>query len=141
MHWVEMLPDTQTPSWLGLPSNAERVLLTTQGTLQLILFIIIICSMVFCHIDRTITCLDASSSLHLFRFHVSRRPIINHLSLYSSVFAVILTGRLNAARDHDLILLRLLWAEYCVCVWWQDCVLAVLGSHLYFTISFLWYCK
>ncbi|XP_061071720.1 cytoplasmic dynein 1 heavy chain 1 isoform X1 [Conger conger] len=32
MHWVEMLPDTQTPSWLGLPSNAERVLLTTQGT-------------------------------------------------------------------------------------------------------------
>ncbi|XP_063040383.1 cytoplasmic dynein 1 heavy chain 1 isoform X1 [Engraulis encrasicolus] len=31
MHWVEMLPDTQTPSWLGLPSNAERVLLTTQG--------------------------------------------------------------------------------------------------------------
>uniref|UniRef100_A0A8C7FEC4 Cytoplasmic dynein 1 heavy chain 1 n=1 Tax=Oncorhynchus kisutch TaxID=8019 RepID=A0A8C7FEC4_ONCKI len=32
MHWVEMLPDTQTPSWLGLPSNAEKVLLTTQGT-------------------------------------------------------------------------------------------------------------
>ncbi|KAL6478123.1 hypothetical protein MHYP_G00139580 [Metynnis hypsauchen] len=32
MHWVEMLPDTQTPSWLGLPSNAERVLLATQGT-------------------------------------------------------------------------------------------------------------
>lgn len=31
MHWVEMLPDTQTPSWLGLPSNAERVLLATQG--------------------------------------------------------------------------------------------------------------
>lgn len=34
MHWVEMLPDTQTPSWLGLPSNAEKVLLTTQGTTQ-----------------------------------------------------------------------------------------------------------
>lgn len=34
MHWVEMLPDTQTPSWLGLPSNAEKVLLTTQGMLQ-----------------------------------------------------------------------------------------------------------
>uniref|UniRef100_A0A6Q2XKD4 Cytoplasmic dynein 1 heavy chain 1 n=1 Tax=Esox lucius TaxID=8010 RepID=A0A6Q2XKD4_ESOLU len=32
MHWVELLPDTQTPSWLGLPSNAEMVLLTTQGT-------------------------------------------------------------------------------------------------------------
>ncbi|MEQ2219816.1 hypothetical protein XENOCAPTIV_024743 [Xenoophorus captivus] len=31
MHWVELLPDTQTPSWLGLPSNAEKVLLTTQG--------------------------------------------------------------------------------------------------------------
>ncbi|MGH0183385.1 UNVERIFIED_CONTAM: hypothetical protein FKN15_012033, partial [Acipenser sinensis] len=33
VHWVEMLPDTQTPSWLGLPSNAEKVLLTTQGIL------------------------------------------------------------------------------------------------------------
>ncbi|XP_028677485.1 cytoplasmic dynein 1 heavy chain 1 isoform X2 [Erpetoichthys calabaricus] len=31
VHWVEMLPDTQTPSWLGLPPNAEKVLLTTQG--------------------------------------------------------------------------------------------------------------
>ncbi|XP_073494500.1 cytoplasmic dynein 1 heavy chain 1 isoform X2 [Phyllobates terribilis] len=31
VQWVEMLPDTQTPSWLGLPNNAERVLLTTQG--------------------------------------------------------------------------------------------------------------
>lgn len=37
MHWVEMLPDTQTPSWLGLPSNAEKVLLTTQGMLLLLL--------------------------------------------------------------------------------------------------------
>lgn len=36
MHWVEMLPDTQTPSWLGLPSNAEKVLLTTQGMFGLI---------------------------------------------------------------------------------------------------------
>lgn len=34
MHWVEMMPDTQTPSWLGLPSNAEKVLLTTQGMPQ-----------------------------------------------------------------------------------------------------------
>ncbi|XP_023254112.1 cytoplasmic dynein 1 heavy chain 1-like [Seriola lalandi dorsalis] len=40
MHWVEMLPDTQTPSWLGLPSNAEKVLLTTQGMLQPVVFII-----------------------------------------------------------------------------------------------------
>ncbi|XP_069594120.1 cytoplasmic dynein 1 heavy chain 1 isoform X2 [Ranitomeya imitator] len=31
VQWVEMLPDAQTPSWLGLPNNAERVLLTTQG--------------------------------------------------------------------------------------------------------------
>ncbi|KAM9294157.1 cytoplasmic dynein 1 heavy chain 1 [Gastrophryne carolinensis] len=31
VQWVETLPDTQTPSWLGLPNNAERVLLTTQG--------------------------------------------------------------------------------------------------------------
>lgn len=33
MNWVEVLPDTQTPSWLGLPSNTEKVLLTTQGML------------------------------------------------------------------------------------------------------------
>lgn len=32
IQWVELLPDTQTPSWLGLPNNAEKVLLTTQGT-------------------------------------------------------------------------------------------------------------
>ncbi|XP_066464042.1 cytoplasmic dynein 1 heavy chain 1 isoform X2 [Eleutherodactylus coqui] len=31
VQWVELLPDSQTPSWLGLPNNAERVLLTTQG--------------------------------------------------------------------------------------------------------------
>lgn len=40
MHWVEMLPDTQTPSWLGLPSNAEKVLLTTQGMPQPVVSII-----------------------------------------------------------------------------------------------------
>lgn len=39
MHWVEMLPDTQTPAWLGLPSNAENVLLTTQGTPQPLVFV------------------------------------------------------------------------------------------------------
>ncbi|XP_072172912.1 cytoplasmic dynein 1 heavy chain 1-like [Diadema setosum] len=32
VQWVEALPDNQTPSWLGLPNNAEKVLLTTQGT-------------------------------------------------------------------------------------------------------------
>ena len=31
MQWVEALSDTQTPSWLGLPNNAEKVLLTNKG--------------------------------------------------------------------------------------------------------------
>lgn len=30
--WIENLSDRQTPSWLGLPNNAEKVLLTTHGT-------------------------------------------------------------------------------------------------------------
>ncbi|XP_065208173.1 dynein heavy chain, cytoplasmic isoform X2 [Planococcus citri] len=30
--WIENLSDRQTPSWLGLPNNAEKVLLTTRGT-------------------------------------------------------------------------------------------------------------
>jgi dynein heavy chain 1 len=32
MKWIENLADRQTPSWLGLPNNAEKVLLTTRGT-------------------------------------------------------------------------------------------------------------
>ncbi|KDR21358.1 dynein heavy chain, cytoplasmic isoform X7 [Zootermopsis nevadensis] len=32
LHWIESLADRQTPSWLGLPNNAEKVLLTTRGT-------------------------------------------------------------------------------------------------------------
>ncbi|XP_034246592.1 dynein heavy chain, cytoplasmic-like isoform X2 [Thrips palmi] len=32
LHWIEALSDRQTPSWLGLPNNAEKVLLTTRGT-------------------------------------------------------------------------------------------------------------
>ncbi|XP_055310948.1 dynein heavy chain, cytoplasmic isoform X4 [Sitodiplosis mosellana] len=32
MKWIENLSDRQTPSWLGLPNNAEKVLLTTHGT-------------------------------------------------------------------------------------------------------------
>lgn len=32
LHWIEALGDRQTPSWLGLPNNAENVLLTTRGT-------------------------------------------------------------------------------------------------------------
>ena len=31
VQWSEALPDNQTPSWLGLPNNAEKVLLTTMG--------------------------------------------------------------------------------------------------------------
>ncbi|XP_042877142.1 dynein heavy chain, cytoplasmic-like isoform X4 [Penaeus japonicus] len=32
LHWVESLSDRQTPTWLGLPNNAEKVLLTNKGT-------------------------------------------------------------------------------------------------------------
>ncbi|XP_043279701.1 dynein heavy chain, cytoplasmic isoform X3 [Venturia canescens] len=32
LKWIESLLDRQTPSWLGLPNNAEKVLLTTRGT-------------------------------------------------------------------------------------------------------------
>lgn len=31
VQWTDGLPDTQSPVWMGLPSNAEKVLLTTQG--------------------------------------------------------------------------------------------------------------
>lgn len=74
MHWVEMLPDTQTPSWLGLPSNAEKVLLTTQGTPQSIITII-----------GTGPSLSFFSSVNLQGFHAYLGSIINHLSLYSTV--------------------------------------------------------
>ena len=33
VQWVEGLSATQTPSWLGLPNNAEKVLLTNKGDL------------------------------------------------------------------------------------------------------------
>lgn len=32
LKWIESLSDKQAPSWLGLPNNAEKVLLTTRGT-------------------------------------------------------------------------------------------------------------
>ncbi|CAB0033630.1 unnamed protein product [Trichogramma brassicae] len=32
LKWIESLSDKQTPSWLGLPNNAEKVLLTNKGT-------------------------------------------------------------------------------------------------------------
>ncbi|XP_065175263.1 cytoplasmic dynein 1 heavy chain 1-like [Sycon ciliatum] len=31
LHWVEELPPNQVPAWLGLPNNAEKVLLNTLG--------------------------------------------------------------------------------------------------------------
>jgi dynein heavy chain 1 len=31
LDWVSKLPDREPPTWLGLPSNAERVLLTSKG--------------------------------------------------------------------------------------------------------------
>ena len=34
LHWVNQLPERQTPSWLGLPDSAEKVLLTNQGTVM-----------------------------------------------------------------------------------------------------------
>jgi len=32
LQWVNQLSDNQLPCWLGLPNNAEKVLLTTRGT-------------------------------------------------------------------------------------------------------------
>ena len=32
LQWIEQLSDRQNPAWLGLPNNAEKVLLTTRGT-------------------------------------------------------------------------------------------------------------
>ena len=31
LQWSEGLPDYQSPSWLGLPNNAEKVILTSLG--------------------------------------------------------------------------------------------------------------
>lgn len=39
LHWIENLSDRQSPSWLGLPNNAEKVLLTTRGnTLYILIY-------------------------------------------------------------------------------------------------------
>jgi len=32
LQWIESLSDRQHPAWLGLPNNAEKVLLTTRGS-------------------------------------------------------------------------------------------------------------
>ncbi len=37
LQWIEKLADTQTPSWLGLPNNAEMVLLTNKGRIVSVL--------------------------------------------------------------------------------------------------------
>jgi dynein heavy chain 1 len=34
LHWVNQLPERQTPSWLGLTSEAEKVLLKNQGSVM-----------------------------------------------------------------------------------------------------------
>jgi dynein heavy chain 1 len=36
LDWVNKLPEREPPAWLGLPSNAERVLLTANGTPSLV---------------------------------------------------------------------------------------------------------
>ena len=41
LQWIENLPDTQTPSWLGLPNNAEKVLLTNKGRWSALMVILV----------------------------------------------------------------------------------------------------
>lgn len=79
IHWVEMLPDTQTPSWLGLPSNAEKVLLTTQGTPQSVI------SVVWTRL------LDQNTTLIFFRFFVIQGQSLT-VSLYCSAFFLFQQG-------------------------------------------------
>ena len=31
LRWMYKLPDTQTPAWLGLPNNADQVILQTKA--------------------------------------------------------------------------------------------------------------
>lgn len=38
LHWIENLSGIQSPSWLGLPNNAEKVLLTTRGLFTEVIF-------------------------------------------------------------------------------------------------------
>lgn len=38
LHWIENLSGRQNPSWLGLPNNAEKVLLTTRGNFRSSIF-------------------------------------------------------------------------------------------------------
>lgn len=35
IEWVKELPSNEKPTWLGLPDNAEKVLLISQGKRQL----------------------------------------------------------------------------------------------------------
>lgn len=50
LHWIESLADRQTPSWLGLPNNAEKVLLTTRGT-QIVYIDVKHCGGVMCTLN------------------------------------------------------------------------------------------
>lgn len=105
MHWVEMLPDTQTPSWLGLPSNAEKVLLTTQGMLLLLL------------LNDSLFFICVPFILNKLRLNILTGQLINQLSLYSSVITRTLAGCRCAVRGRNLrfsCFLRLLWTEHCV---------------------------
>ena len=36
VQWCEGLPEYQSPSWLGLPNNAEKVILSNLGKIDLI---------------------------------------------------------------------------------------------------------
>ena len=48
VQWVEQLPDSQTPSWLGLPNNAEVVLLTNKGEWMLPCVCVCVCRVCVC---------------------------------------------------------------------------------------------
>lgn len=94
MHWVEMLPDTQTPSWLGLPSNAEKVLLTTQGMPQ-------------SHLNHLQTKNTGSFFFNPEAFMVTQMSSLT-ISLHSSS-SLTLTGCVNSPGW----VLYPVWVEYC----------------------------
>lgn len=62
LQWIENLPDSQTPSWLGLPNNAEKVLLTNKGTWNTYLCIF---SLWYVHFlcDTTLSFISGSSMI------------------------------------------------------------------------------
>lgn len=52
LHWIESLSGRQSPSWLGLPNNAEKVLLTTRGVSKLELFDFLLSNIDFLNFNR-----------------------------------------------------------------------------------------